>query len=584
MTGTVTAVDVATVREWLADGGEIAFLDVREEGQHGDGHPLLAVNLPYSRLELDIGRLVPRRSCRVVLVDDGDGVAEKAARRLAGLGCSDIHVLAGGAPAWSAAGWRLFPSSNVPSKAFAEIIEHECATPAISADELDRLRRAGRPVMVLDSRPLDEYARFHVPGAVPCPGAELVHRFADLVSSPDTLVVVSCAGRTRGIIGAQSLINAGVPNQVMSLAGGTQGWRLAGLDLDSGLGDGLRPVSSDAAEGARQRAAAVEARFGIRRIDHATLAGWRAEADRRTTHLIDVRTPEEFAAGHLPGSVSAPGGQLVQAIDRWVATRGARLVLADDTGTRAIMTAHWLQQMGWDVQILDRALTGAALETGSAPPQPPADLPALPEIVPAEAAASLAGNVAAVSLEPSAAYRAGHPAGAVWATRARLDRLPEAVLGAARIVLFADDPLAARLAGVDLADLTGGGACGRAWRRPGLAGGRPPRGREPGRSARHRAHRLPVLEPRSPRRQPRRDARLSALGDRASRTGRRRRSGRFRPPPALRLRARQRVAPASERRRQQHRSLEARQSRERKILRTKPLQDDMNFRGGWRPG
>ena len=42
-------VDVVTLREWLADGGEIAFLDVREEAQHGSGHPLLAVNMPYSR-------------------------------------------------------------------------------------------------------------------------------------------------------------------------------------------------------------------------------------------------------------------------------------------------------------------------------------------------------------------------------------------------------------------------------------------------------------------------------------------------------------------------------------------------------
>src|ERR1700674_1216394 len=102
-TGTrpATAVDVGAVRRWLGDGGEIAFIDVREEGQHGAGHPLLAVNLPYSRLEILIGRLVPRRSCRIVLVDDGDGVSDKAARRLAALGYDAVHVLAGGIDAWS---------------------------------------------------------------------------------------------------------------------------------------------------------------------------------------------------------------------------------------------------------------------------------------------------------------------------------------------------------------------------------------------------------------------------------------------------------------------------------------------------
>src|SRR5204863_1552520 len=332
MTGNSAAksVDVATLRQWLGGDGEIAFLDVREEGPHGAGHPLLAVNAPHSRLELVIGQLAPRRGCPVVLLDDSDGVAEKAARRLAALGYSAVHMLEGGVAAWAAAGHPLFPSTNVPSKAFAEIVEHEYATPAITAAELDRRRRAGEKIVVLDSRPLDEYARFHVPGAVTCPGAELTLRFADLVPEPDALVVVSCAGRTRGIIGAQSLLTAGIPNPVMSLEGGTQGWRLAGFDLEGGMTTELRPASPEAVAAAQRRAAAVAARFGVRSIDRARLAAWQGESDQRTTYLLDVRTPDEFAAGHLPGSVSAPGGQLVQAIDRWVATRGARLVLVDD--------------------------------------------------------------------------------------------------------------------------------------------------------------------------------------------------------------------------------------------------------------
>jgi rhodanese-related sulfurtransferase len=466
------SVDVETVRRWLADGGEIAFLDIREEGQHGSGHPLLAVNLPYSRLESEISRLAPRRSCRIALLDNMDGVAAKAARRLAGLGYDNLQILAGGAAAWVAAGHPLFPSTNVPSKGFAEIVEHDFTTPAISAAELDRLRRSGARVTVLDSRPIEEYARFHVPEAISCPGAELVHRFDDLVDTPDTLVVVSCAGRTRGIIGAQSLIHAGVPNRVVSLSGGTQGWRLAGLKLESGAAAEPGPVSDSALAVARQRAEAVAARFGIGRIDHGTLGIWLGETDRRTTYLLDVRTPEEFARGHLPGSVSAPGGQLVQAIDRWVGTRGARLVLVDDTGIRAIMTAHWLKQMGWDVQILDRALDGVVLETGSGAPASSV-LSAAPVIEPAEAARWFAQGAAAVSLEASSEYRKAHPDAAVWSIRPRLDRLPAAVLKSDRLVLFTEDEASAQLAAVDLAELTSarlaivrGGA--RGWARAGL--------------------------------------------------------------------------------------------------------------------
>jgi len=450
----ITPIDVATVRRWLGDGGEVAFIDVREDGQHGAGHPLLAVSLPYSRIELGVGQLAPRRSCRVVLVDDGDGVADRAARRLAGLGYGAVHVLTGGVALWSAQ-YPLFPSSNVPSKAFAEIVEHDYGTPAMTAAELDRRRREGEKIIVLDSRPLDEYIRFHVPGAITCPGAELVLRFADLVPEPDALVVISCAGRTRGIIGAQSLLTAGIPNPVMSLEGGTQGWRLAGLDLESGMTTRLAPASPSAVAAAQRRAAAVAARLGVRSIDRATLAAWRSESDQRTTYLLDVRTPDEFAAGHLAGSVPAPGGQLVQAIDRWVATRGARLVLIDDLGARAVMTAQWLMQMGWEAYVLDRPFDGLALETGDSGAMAPA-LPDVMAITVAEAAHWLNDGAAAIFVGSSADYRKAHPEDAVWAIRPRLDRLPGSVLRARRIAVFAEDDALGILAAADLAEIAAG--------------------------------------------------------------------------------------------------------------------------------
>ena len=46
------------VKPLLTDGGEIAFLDVREAGQYGKGHPFFAVNLPIAG-----SRPLPRRCC-----------------------------------------------------------------------------------------------------------------------------------------------------------------------------------------------------------------------------------------------------------------------------------------------------------------------------------------------------------------------------------------------------------------------------------------------------------------------------------------------------------------------------------------
>ena len=177
---------------------------------------------------------MPRRGTRIVLCDDGDGLVERAAEILLRSGYTNLFASKAASRPGPRPACELFSGVNVPSKAFGEFVEHASGTPSIAADELDRLIRAGTDMVVLDSRPFDEYQRVSIPTAVNVPGAELVLRIRDLAPSPDTLVVVNCAGRTRSIIGAQSLINAGVPNKVVALRNGTMGWSLAGLACDSG--------------------------------------------------------------------------------------------------------------------------------------------------------------------------------------------------------------------------------------------------------------------------------------------------------------------------------------------------------------
>ncbi|HXL48507.1 MAG TPA: rhodanese-like domain-containing protein, partial [Xanthobacteraceae bacterium] len=222
------------LKAMLADRHELALVDLREELIFAQNHLLFARSAPLSRLELNFTRLVPRRGTRIVLCDDADGLVERASAILARAGYTNLHALAGGVAAWAKAGFELFSGVNVPSKAFGEFVEHAAATPSISAEELARLMHERSDFVVLDSRPFDEYQRVSIPTAVNVPGAELVLRVRDLATSPETTVVVNCAGRTRSIIGAQSLINAGVPNKVVALRNGTMGWTLAGLACESG--------------------------------------------------------------------------------------------------------------------------------------------------------------------------------------------------------------------------------------------------------------------------------------------------------------------------------------------------------------
>jgi len=349
------------VKDLILGSGELALMDIREEGTFGDGHLLFAVPMPLSRLEMIASDLLPRQGVPIVLCAGGeedDVLISRAAERLSQFGYSDVSCLKGGLKAWADAGFEVFTGVNVPSKAFGEFIELWYSTPHIPAKELQAMKDRGDDLVIVDSRPMAEYENMSVPGGIDVPGAELALRIHDIAPDPKTTVVVNCAGRTRSIIGAQSLINAGIPNPVVALENGTMGWHLAGLKLDQGKTDFYPGVSGNGLEKALACAKRVAENFKVPKIDLGTLEQWR-EDKSRSLYVLDVRDPKEYEAGHLSDARPAPGGQLVQATDRYVGVRGARLVLVDDNGVRATLTASWLIQMGWtDVHVLAGGLGG----------------------------------------------------------------------------------------------------------------------------------------------------------------------------------------------------------------------------------
>lgn len=456
-----------TLKAWLSDGAEIALLDVREAGQFGEGHPFFAVPLPYSRFELGLPNLVPNADVRVVLCDGGDGVARRAAARAEALGYRNLHILRDGVDGWQRAGYTLYAGVNVPSKAFGELVEQRRHTPRVTARELQALREAGENIVIVDGRPFAEYQKMNIPDGVCCPNGELALRIRDIAPDPRTKIVINCAGRTRSIIGAQTLIDFGLPNQVFALEDGTQGWFLAGLALERGARRRHPEGPPRNMRGLAAHARSLADQHGVVWVSPQEAQEWVADGSR-TTYLLDVRTPEEFAADGVPGFVHAPGGQLIQATDQWIGVRGARLVLLDGELVRAPVVAAWLRQLGHEGCVLN-ADVATAREHSWRGPAPP--LAALPPITPAKTAAAIASGAArAIDLRPSMAYRKGHIAGSAWSIRPRI-----AALGAAdrAVVLVADEPGVAALAARELAEagckdirlLAGGFG---AWRAEGL--------------------------------------------------------------------------------------------------------------------
>jgi predicted metal-dependent enzyme (double-stranded beta helix superfamily)/rhodanese-related sulfurtransferase len=355
----------AQVREALLARQEICILDVREEDPFAQAHPLFAANMPLGRVEVDAWWRIPRLDTSIVVYDNGEGFALRAARTLKRMGYTHVHLLAGGLQGWRDAGGEVFRDVNVPSKSFGELVESKRHTPSLSAQEVKALIDQQADVVVLDARRFDEYQTMSIPTGVSVPGAELVLRARALAPKPSTRIIVNCAGRTRSIIGTQSLINAGLPNPVSALRNGTIGWTLAGQALTKGAAKRFPDVDAATREKAALSARAVAYRAGVQRVKLPELRQW-LEDTSRTTYFFDVRTPEEYAAGHVSGARSAPGGQLVQETDHNAAVRGARLVLCDNDGTRANMSASWLAQMGWEVHVLD-GLTEADFSDTTAP-------------------------------------------------------------------------------------------------------------------------------------------------------------------------------------------------------------------------
>lgn len=426
----IQVIDVFAIRDALRDRRELALIDVREPGEFGTGHALLAVNLPLSELEVRVSQAIPRRTTRIIVQDrEGGERARKAILRLRQSGYTNVYLAQGGVEAWQKEGHALFQGVNVPSKAFSEWVEVQKHTPAISAEQVHSLQQEGKPLLLLDGRTPEEFIQHHIPGAINCPNAELVDWFARQ-QLPDSLpVVITCAGRTRGIIGAQSLIEAGIRQPVAALAGGTQAWRIAGLPLNHGEKDHPLFKAQPA-----QPAFPEHYAISVATITRAQLEQRRAD-EQQTTYLFDVRTREEYQAGTLSDAQWLPGGQLIQTIDEYAATRGALIVLFDPTGSRALVTARWLYQLGWSVSVLqdDEALH-----------QPQPKQPALSELFPgvttlspADAYARLTNDVQLLSADRSKQHLQNHVAGARWVNRARLQQLTEELKADKPVWIFA---------------------------------------------------------------------------------------------------------------------------------------------------
>jgi rhodanese-related sulfurtransferase len=441
----MTAVSPADLAALMGGATPHAALDVRERAAYERGHIYWSTSLPRRLLEARLPGLVTAKATPIVLIDADGTVADLARPTLAAMGYTDVRVLEGGLAAWRAAGRPLVQGLNVPSKVFGERALHEWKTPQVTCPELAERIARGDDMVIVDSRTPEEYHRGCIPGSVSMPGGELVLRIGELVKRPDQTIVVHCGGRTRSYIGAESLRRMGLPNPIIALENGTMGWLLAGLELERGAARWAPPVTAKGRTVAAEVAKRVAQTDGLHGINAAELRAMQARRDGENLYVFDVRTTEEYAAGHIAGAVWAPGGQAVQAIDDYLAVRGAQIVFVCDDGSRAALATAWYKRLGFPrIAYLEGGLpawraSGGDVETGH--PTPALwGLEAARKEAAAVAPGDLGGAVV-VSVDPSDVYAKAHVPGAAWLCRSRLERTIGALApdtGQAVVVTCAD--------------------------------------------------------------------------------------------------------------------------------------------------
>lgn len=418
------------LEERLKTQALFALLDIRDPCEAERGHIFGMTNLPRNRIEQRISNLVMNLSTPIVVYCDGpSGRGQLAAATLAQLGYTSVSWLQGGLQAWSIHGGELATGTNVPSKKFGERIHHDFQVACINAAALDKAQRQGARLTVVDIRTPEEHRQACIPGAIGISGFNIAMHAHDLARQ-NGLVVVHCAGRTRGIIAARTLAELGVSN-VVALENGTIGWKLAGLDLQYGAQDSEPLPSTESVEFAERNTRALADNQHLTRISAGVL---RQMLDQPVTnrYAFDVRSVQAYQGGHIPGSLALPGGQAIQRMDDFIAIKRAPIVLISDGEALASITGVWLHRMGCtDVSILEGGISswqaaGHLLEKGPVATEPAGFAQAClatKSITPHDLD-QLLGTQAVLLLDVdySFNYRRAHIKQAQWAPRPWLER------------------------------------------------------------------------------------------------------------------------------------------------------------------
>lgn len=322
-----------------------ALMDVREKTEYEKRSILGASIAPRRLLEYRISHFVPAKNTKVILCDDDGRRAKLAAHTLEKNGYTNVFYLDGGIEAWEEEGYLLVDGLNVTSKALGELVAKYHDVPELDANKVKELMDKGEDIVIIEVRPYEEARKSgSLPGAINIPGFDLSLKIFDYVKE-GRKIVMTCAGRTRSIIATQTLRLMGI-DEVYDFKNGIMGWLLNGFELQKEICPGSKP-SEYSIKVSKEVASRLSREESIEFISVEKFQSL-FENTQETSYFFDVRSKEEYEAGHIPGTISVPGGQVIQLTDEVISVRQGNIVLICDEFVRAVITAYWCKQLGFN--------------------------------------------------------------------------------------------------------------------------------------------------------------------------------------------------------------------------------------------
>lgn len=306
-------VSAPQAKQLIAAGAKI--VDVRSPQAYAKGHIPGAVNLPWHKLNVSESDGIRNEFVSdatfekelgaaglsygdTILIYDTTALPGRAyvAFEYAGLG-EKTHVLDGGVAAWTE---RLATDPTVPSATSFKLDRKNDI-------RVDMSYVAGKigasDAIIIDGRNEDAYADGHIPGAQALPAASLLNKNATLQSEPvltalleskgvkpDREVVSYCGSGVAAANNYLALKNLGYKNVVLYDAS----WDEWSRDPRSGQQVSLANYTF---EGTPNAGADGTPQF----LDEKQV---KALAGDPNVVVVDVRSPSDFAAGHIPGAVN----------------------------------------------------------------------------------------------------------------------------------------------------------------------------------------------------------------------------------------------------------------------------------------